>query len=271
MKIKLNSLNKNKNKNMKKLSTKNYNVTDLDPLATFERHVFHRDQFAHYFRWSHILKEIKQDNKVVDFGCGNSNLFEVLYRNRKRPSKYVGLDIRIKQIEKSNEKWKFDGVEFICEDLITLSNGTKLNELNGDIVCSFEVIEHVGKQNVHKFLSNFKECGNDNATFYLSTPNYDSKVGAADNHTYDSNDGRGIAVQEFSHSELEDAINVHFNVVKKWGTFASIRDYQHLMNDWQIQMFNNLKDYYDVNLLSNIMAPFFPEQSRNTLWVLNKK
>ena len=35
-------------------------------------------------------------------------------------------------------------------------------------------------------------------------------------------------------------------------------------------MFNHLKEYYDVNLLSNIMAPFFPKKSRNTLWVLKK-
>jgi hypothetical protein len=35
---------------------KKYNTTDLDPEATFERHVFHRDQFAHYLRWTHVLK-----------------------------------------------------------------------------------------------------------------------------------------------------------------------------------------------------------------------
>lgn len=36
-------------------------------------------------------------------------------------------------------------------------------------------------------------------------------------------------------------------------------------------MFSELRKYYDTNLLSNIMAPFFPEQSRNTLWVLKVK
>ena len=35
---------------------KNYNVTDLNPESTFERHVFHRDQFGHFFRRTYILK-----------------------------------------------------------------------------------------------------------------------------------------------------------------------------------------------------------------------
>lgn len=35
--------------------------------------------------------------------------------------------------------------------------------------------------------------------------------------------------------------------------------------------FETLKEYYDSNLLSNLMAPMFPEHSRNTLWVLKNK
>lgn len=48
---------------------KKYNTTDLDPTTSFERHVFHRDQFAHYLRWTHILKEAKIGETIVDFGC----------------------------------------------------------------------------------------------------------------------------------------------------------------------------------------------------------
>lgn len=67
---------------------KEYNTTQLNPAATFERHVYHRDQFAHYFRWSHILKKIMIDYKnninLLDFGCGSGELLEVAYRNRVR-------------------------------------------------------------------------------------------------------------------------------------------------------------------------------------------
>ena len=61
------------------------------------------------------------------------------------------------------------------------------------------------------------------------------------------------------------------DIVRKFGTFASIRDYKPLMNDWQTKMFEALKEYYDSNILSNIMAPLFPAKSRNTLWILKRK
>ncbi len=64
----------------------NYNITQLHPDKCFERHIFHRDQFAHYLRWTHILKESNIGETIVDFGCGKGNLLEVLYRNRKKQS-----------------------------------------------------------------------------------------------------------------------------------------------------------------------------------------
>jgi SAM-dependent methyltransferase len=249
---------------------KKYNTTDLDPVTTFERHVFHRDQFAHYLRWTHILKEATIGETIVDFGCGKGNLLEVFYRNKFKCKKFIGIDIRKQTIDQAKEKFKpVDWAEFIADDLIFPK--VDYSQFQADKVCTFEVAEHVGKQNIDAFLLNFKACGNQNATYYLSTPNYDEKVGAAGNHTYDSGDGRGVAIQEFGHQELQQHIEKYFVIEKKFGTFASIRDYKPLMNEWQTKMFETLKEYYDSNLLSNLMAPMFPEHSRNTLWVLKNK
>ena len=259
-----------KNEVVKSLSIKKYNTTDLDPETTFERHVFHRDQFAHYLRWTHILKVSKIGETIVDFGCGKGNLLEVLYRNRFKCEKYIGIDIRKQTIEQSKNKFqKVDWAEFYDEDLILNSNGLDFNSFQADKVCSFEVIEHIGKQNGDIFLQNFLACGKKDALYYLSTPNFDEKVGAAGNHTYDS--GNGIEIQEFAHEELKELLLKYFDIVEYFGTFASERDYKPFMNEWQIEMFNSLKEYYDSNLVSNIMAPMFPAQSRNTLWVLKQK
>lgn len=251
-------------------SKKVYNTTDLDPESTFERHIFHRDQFAHYLRWTHILKEAKIGEVICDFGCGSGNLLEVLYRNKFKCKQYIGMDIRYKTIEAAREKFKvIPWAVFYDRDLIEQTDGYE--NIQADKVCSFEVIEHVGKQNVQKFLRHFMACGKEGATYYLSTPNYDPVVGAAGNHTYDSGDGRGVAVQEFTHEELRwQILLAGFQIVKKFGTFASVKDYKPLLNDWQKKMYDALKDYYDSNLIANIMAPMFPEQSRNTLWVLKK-
>jgi len=257
----------------KKLITKHYNVTDLDPQTTFERHVFHRDQFAHYFRWTHILKEAKKKDIICDFWCWNGNLWEVLYRNRVSPKKYIWIDIREKTINKAKEYFaKVNWMEFIAEDLIKNTRWVDFSNIKADKVCSFEVLEHVWLQNVPIFLKNFKACWNKNATYYLSTPKFDDKVWAAWNHTYDSWDWRWVDRQEISYNELHDAIlDAWFIIEKTYWTFASIKDYKHLMNESQLEMFEYLKDYYDVNILSNMMAPFFPEQSRNILWILKNK
>ena len=252
------------------LETKKYNTTDLSPDKSFERHVFHRDQFAHYLRWTHILKEARIGETICDFGCGGGNLGEVLYRKRFKQARYVGLDIREKTITQANEKFaKVDWMEFEAADLC--KTDYPYDEIQADKVCSFEVLEHVGKQNGHIFMQNFKACGNEDALYYISTPNHDAHVGAAGNHTYDSGDGRGVANQEFTHEELTELFETHFDIVRKFGTFASMKDYRPFMNEWQKEMFEGLRGYYDANLISNIMAPFFPEQSRNTLWVLKRK
>lgn len=247
-----------------------YNTTDLDPQTSFEKHVYHRDQFAHYLRWTHVLNHATIGETIADFGCGGGSLLEVFYRNKFKCKKYVGMDIRTKTIE--NAKEHFAGVpwaEFHAVDLIL--DPYPFKDIQADKVISFEVAEHIGKQNIEKFLENFRDCGNATATYYLSTPNFDEKVGAAGNHTFDSGDGRGTVPQEFDHFELQAHLEKFFTVEKKYGTFASQTHYKPHLNDWQQKMFDGLRQYYDSNLVANIMAPFFPEQARNCLWVLKRK
>jgi cyclopropane fatty-acyl-phospholipid synthase-like methyltransferase len=254
-------------KDLEKDKNKIYNTTDLDPETTFERHVFHRDQFAHYLRWSHILKVInaRKDRdtlNLVDFGCGKGNLAEVLYRNRLSIASYVGLDIRQKTIDSANEKFKnVDWIRFQQADLVK-------DEVIffGDIVCSFEVIEHVGKENAPTFLKNFRDMGRDDATYFLSTPNYDPEVGPAQNHVYNG------MINEFDHFELAKLIEeAGFEIVHKYGTFASVKDYKNLLSPAQYEVYTQLKEYYNADLISVLMAPMFPEQSRNCLWELKRK
>ena len=45
---------------------KDYNTTQLDVDKAFEKHIFRRDMFAHYLRWSFVLKEIGLNKNVLD-------------------------------------------------------------------------------------------------------------------------------------------------------------------------------------------------------------
>jgi hypothetical protein len=59
-----------------------------------------------------------------------------------------------------------------------------------------------------------------------------------------------------------------FIIENNHGTFASMSDYVHKMNPAYKEVFDDLRDYYDSNVLSVIFAPMFPAQSRNCLWEL---
>ncbi len=246
------------------MSKEIYNKTQLTPQLEFERHIYHRDQFAHYLRWSHVMKEAKTGMKILDFGCGTGEMLELFYRNKYRPKRYLGLDVRKKTIDQNNEK--FEGLEFAEFRAQDLCKDFDLNE-TFDIIASFEVIEHIGHKNADVFLRNIQRHCNENTTVFLSTPNYDPRVGAANNHLL----GPEKEIGEWDHFELQEKLSQYFTIEKKYGTFASIRDYKDKLNDWQKKMFDALSDYYDTNLLAVIMAPFFPENSRNTLWVLKTK
>ena len=245
----------------------NYNTTQLDPQINFEKHVYHRDQFAHYLRWTHILKNAKVGMNILDMGCGSGNMLEVFYRNKFKCKEYLGLEYRKLIVAKNNLKFaQVDWANFKQCDLTeeNLIEKTKDN-LGWDIITCFEVLEHVGKKNVDTVLKNIYNNMSSKTTCYISTPVYDPIVGPAQNHIVNG------VIGEMTYSELEEKLlNTGFKINKVYGTFASIKDYKHMLNDWQQKMFDFLQEYYDVNLLSVIMAPFFPKQSRNCLWVLTK-
>lgn len=244
-----------------------YNKTQLTPQQEFERHIYHRDQFAHYLRWSHVLKVAKIGQKILDFGCGSGEMLELFYRNKFRPKRYLGLDIRQQTIKENQEKFaKLDFAEFRQADLC--QNELDLGE-DFDIITCFEVMEHIGHANADKFLENiWYHCGKDTRV-YLSTPNYDPKVGAAKNHLL----GPDKEIGEWDHFELQEKLSEYFDIEAKYGTFASMKDYkEEIAGDWRQQMFDALKEYYDTNLISVIMAPLVkPEHARNCLWVLRAK
>lgn len=252
--------------------TKGYNTTQLNVYDTIAKGIDHRDFWGHALRFNHVLHSMKIGMNVLDYGCGKGELCETIYRNRYKCKKYIGVDIRKQTIIKANEKFKkVDWVEFIIDDLVYPDKRYDINGDSWDIISCFEVVEHIARTNVDKFLKNIQSYMDENTILLLSTPIYDEKVGAANNHIYDGKDGFGKRRQELTYDELKNHLEKYFIIEDTFGTFASQRDYKPLMNEWQTKMFEHLTKYYSSNVVSNIMAPFFPQQSRNCLWRLKIK
>lgn len=254
----------------------NYNKTQLHPDIAFEKHVFHRDMVGHWLRWSFALNKLEIGMNVLDFGCGSGNMAEVMYRNRYKGNCYLGLDIRKQTIENNKEKFKdvpwinFKEADLATSDFKINMIGVKSEKLiqEWDLITCFEVVEHCGKQRVPQMLKNISKMMTKNTLLLISTPCYDEKTGAAGNHTYDSGDGRGVAVHEMTYEEFKSMLEAEFKIDKKWGVFASVKDYKDHLHKYPglPEIYEKLKEYFDSNIISNLMAPLFPEQSRNVLW-----
>jgi len=125
-----------------------------------------------------------------------------------------------------------------------------------------EVLEHVQPHQANSMLRKARTLMNENSTFWVSTPCYCAKTGAADNHP-----------NEMTYEALGSLIeDLGFGIEEVYGTFASQKDYKHLIgNVIPTEFYNKLKQYYDTTLISNMLAPVVgAENSRNALWKLKR-
>ena len=225
-----------------------------------ERGFLHRDYIAHCLRWTHVAKYLNLKSRyktasILDIGCGKDMpLAKMLMTMRMAPQYYLGVEYNQIEIPKMFEKTKFK------PNIVSGMDFTKLGELGNGFnysVC-FEVLEHVEPMKAIEILHHLPKFLKSESVSWFSTPCWDEKVGAADNHV---NEMTYVAFG----SLLEE---MGYKILNKWGTFASLKDYKHklLHNlDWNI-LFTKLSGYYDTNYLSTIFAPMFPEYSRNCLW-----
>jgi hypothetical protein len=228
-----------------------------------ERGFIHRDYVAHCLRWTHVCKYVAQfqrykEAEILDIGCGRElPLAKTLYSSRYIPKSYTGIDygpINQDAIDTLSKTDKFNGTYKSGMDVCDYHVDDRFN-----LITCFEVFEHVEPAHGVRMLRKIKSLLSSDGRVMLSTPCYNEKTGAADNH-----------VNETTYQALGSIIEaVGFEVEDVWGTFASIKDYfDVLIEDGFGQIFDRLRDYYDTNYLATIFAPMYPQHSRNCLWSL---
>lgn len=233
--------------------------------------MIHRDYLGHCFRWSHAARLLGRSGKykdslVLDIGCGKEvPLGKLLYSNRFIPQAYCGVDVRDdlafpEMIQKGIDSGKLTRWSLLSKDCAVLTRDDI--GFTPNFITAFEIVEHVEADHRIKILKNIKNLIANNGTFLLSTPNYDYRAGAADNH-----------VDETTHNCLGSIIeDCGWRITARYGTFASISDYRdRLFADYgepAKQIFETLHNYYDTNVLATIFAPLYPALSRNICWEL---
>ena len=226
-----------------------------------ERGFIHRDNIAHCLRWTHVAKWMgnpknRKDCVMLDIGCGKDMPMAKMLMTSRLASDglvYVGLDYNKLEMPKAfeNTKWKPTIIDKVAFPDVQLPHEKY------DVVTCFEVLEHVEPLHAYKMLEGIKNLLSEDGMAFLSTPVYDPKVGAADNH-----------VNEMTYATMQLMLHkVGLEVDAHYGTFASIKDYKEMIEKDDLDaVFSRLRDYYDSNYLATIFAPLYPHRARNVLW-----
>lgn len=258
----------------------NYALHNLDTVRAVDLKQIHRDLAAHESRWSfvdrwvageyrlmalrytHFAKffgsKAHMEGTLVDLGCGPViAMARMLYTNRRKVKKYVGVDYRKVEPFKTH----FPLVTFagdvttppVYEEVLT-----ELGQRPPDYIVSFEVIEHMDKEHGLAFLDRIRELAGIHTTIFLSTPCHDGVHMPAE-HIY-----------EWRWAELKEELEKRFAIEMNFGTFASQKEILPVMDEHELRVFYRLADYYDSHYLATIFAPMHPAESRNSLWILRK-
>ena len=233
----------------------------------YSSHV-HRDYLSHCLRWAWVSRLLHQDDIVVDAGCGQDVSMaremsgHMSFRGRRKGDEYTekrpiyyGVDFN-KNLQPPNVKWGTFYEEF---DFITQAHELPCYG-EADVVVSFEVVEHLGdKANVVPYLNACRETLAPNGRLMVSTPAFDG-VHKAKNHLY-----------ELTILELNDYLaEAGFEVVERYGTFASWNAIKKAATPEEIALYEELLGFYSHDLLSCMLAPKYPNASRNNAWLCRK-
>jgi 2-polyprenyl-3-methyl-5-hydroxy-6-metoxy-1,4-benzoquinol methylase len=239
----------------------------------------HRDYIGHWLRWNFVAQEmnkmgvpeymdeialrygwvqrhVKQGMKVLDVGCGQDQplLYILGARLNTVPELYVGCDLN-RIAKKSNVRWAKIYDEF---DFINRNGEIALTHGPFDIATSFEVIEHMEPADGLNLLKGIHACLKPGGVLYLSTPVFDGL--AAANH-----------IHEYLVPELKDVINAAgFTVAQRYGTFASKPQIRPALTPAERDVYDRLEKWYGGEVMSCLMAPLYPDASRNNMWLCVK-
>lgn len=230
-----------------------YDTTQLKR-SGYERRI-HRDYAAHFFRWGWATRHCRNEDVVLEVGCGQDTPFAwaVSFQQNTYPCQYVGVDLNKKPRSGvcgswwCDTIWEFDFVER-HEELRSYGPFTMA-------VC-FEVIEHMHVKDGRRMLENVRDLCAPDAKFFLSTPVFDGHMAANHIHEY--------GIEELAALIEEAGWTVH----RRFGTFSSWNEIKKVASPAEMKIYKRLLEWFGHDVMSTFLAPLYPDASRNNAWLL---
>lgn len=135
--------------------------------GSFYEKLMHFDWYYNPWKWEHeVCKNLADSgSEILEVGCAKGGfLYEI---GTKLGVKGTGLELNRKAIVEGRKK----GVNILEE---TIQYHAKQNSARYDIVCSFQVLEHIS--DVHSFLQAQIDCLKENGKLVIAVPNNDSFI-----------------------------------------------------------------------------------------------
>ncbi|MDP2927675.1 MAG: class I SAM-dependent methyltransferase [Candidatus Omnitrophota bacterium] len=175
-----------------------------------------RSFYLQHLKVYSFIKDNVLGKSVLDVGCGDGYGCAFLAER----AKFVqGVDYESEVVLSAQKKYKADNLKYLAMDALKL----EFKNQEFDIVCSFQVIEHIPEELIPVYLNQLRRVLKDKGTLYLSTLNLDKVMKSP--KTYKKNLAH---CKEFRLEELRETLLRVFKEVTIYGLHLSPRHYFYL-------------------------------------------
>ena len=174
--------------------------------------------FAQHLIPYEFLRKQAKGKSVLEIGCGDGYGSACLAEAAR---KVTGIDYEEAVIYQAQNKYRGANLEFARMDAANL----QFADNSFDIVCSFQVIEHIPEDRLARYLSEARRVLKDDGKFYLSTLNLEHVMKSPDRYKK-----QPAHCREFKLEELRDLLSNAFANVEIYGLQLTLkhRFYQRL-------------------------------------------
>lgn len=220
----------------------------------------------------------REQNKVLDVGCGGANFLKFYYEHFRSASykapQYTGIDLNEKYIDK-NYEWLeqfksrkvYDMAEFVHGNVTKENVWNEVDE-EFDVILFLEAIEHLPEDKVDFVLRKISNKLSDNGVLFISTPVH-----------YERNFEifrQGMHKREYYVDNFKDKVREYFEINDVSGTYMDSREFKTWLRKNKPEIYEFYKQAREKGIFYSLLLPIFDtaletEKCENMMIRVSKK